>query len=215
MQDETLDEMRLRLIAELPRHANFDGWGEQALERAAAALGIHPKVAALAFPNPLDMIRAWFAYIDSEMCAAWPKDRCATLKIRERITQLVLARIGLLAPHREALRRALAILAQPQNLAVSAQLSWHSADTMWRQAGDTALDYNHYTKRMTLGGVYISTLMVFLQDESADLEETKAFLTRRIENVMQFEKAKAQFTAREMPFSLTRLLGKMRYPQAA
>jgi ubiquinone biosynthesis protein COQ9 len=84
---------------------------------------------------------------------------------------------------------------------------------MWRLAGDTATDYNHYTKRMTLGSIYAATLAVFAQDESEDLADTKAFLDRRIEGVMKFEKAKARLLRpRDGTFSMARLLGRLRYP---
>lgn len=84
---------------------------------------------------------------------------------------------------------------------------------MWRLAGDTATDYNHYTKRMTLGTIYAATLAYFAQDTSDGHEDTRAFLDRRIENVMQFEKAKAKLLKpRDESFSLMRMLGRLRYP---
>ncbi|MBS0476999.1 MAG: COQ9 family protein, partial [Proteobacteria bacterium] len=117
------------------------------------------------------------------------------------------------APHREALRRALSIMAMPQNTRRAMKLGWSSADAMWRLAGDTATDYNHYTKRMTLASIYAATLAVFANDESEGQAETRAFLDRRIDGVMRFEKAKARvLRPREQMFSPTRLLGRLRYP---
>ena len=84
---------------------------------------------------------------------------------------------------------------------------------MWRLAGDTATDYNHYTKRAILGSIYAATLAVLADDKSEDRAETRAFLARRIEGIMRFEKAKAQFLKPgEESFSVTRLLGRLRYP---
>jgi ubiquinone biosynthesis protein COQ9 len=115
--------------------------------------------------------------------------------------------------HREALRRALAILASPQNLAEAARLAWRAADRIWRLAGDTATDFNHYSKRAILIGVYGSTSLVFLDDENPDLAETRAFLNRRIDDVMRFEKFKASWRGtRERLPSLSRFLGRLRYP---
>ena len=90
-----------------------------------------------------------------------------------------------MGPAREAVRRALAILAMPQNVPTGLQAGWRTADVMWRIAGDTSTDFNHYTKRMTLGGVYASTLLVWLDDQSEGWSETAAFLDRRIDDVMQ------------------------------
>ena len=106
-----------------------------------------------------------------------------------------------------------AIMAMPQNAAASLKTGWSSADLMWRLAGDTATDWNHYTKRTILAGIYGATLAVFVSDESEDKQETRAFLDRRIDGVMKFEKAKAQLLGREREsFSMMRFLGRLRYP---
>jgi ubiquinone biosynthesis protein COQ9 len=209
----TLDELRPVLARILPRHAGFDGWGEKAVDSAAAELGVAPPVARLCFEGDrVSMIDAWFASIDEDMLEKLPPEKLSAMKIRERITALVEARLEIATPHREALRRALAILAFPGNAPRGAQLGWRAADAMWRAAGDTATDYNHYTKRAILGSVYAATLAVFLNDESDGLAETRAFLARRIQGIMQFEKAKAKLTRMTPPFSPARFIGRLRYP---
>jgi ubiquinone biosynthesis protein COQ9 len=212
--EPTLDEMREALAAALPNHAAFDGWGEQALAMAAADSGVDPAVARLAFPGgAMDMIDAWFAHVDRQMLAALPPERLATMKIRERITALVEARIDAVIPNLEALRRAAQILVQPQNVVRAAKLGWRAADVMWRAAGDTATDYNHYTKRALLSGVYGSTVTFLFADDSEGHAETRAFLRRRIDNVMHFEKAKARLShSAPDRLSLARFLGRLRYP---
>ena len=213
-QDPTLDEMRAALAPVIPLHAGFDGWSDAALTRAAEQIGVDPGAARLAFPDgATGMIDAWFASIDASMAEALPPETLAAMKIRARITALVTARLEIVAPNREALRRALAILALPQNIALGAKLGWRAADVMWRAAGDVATDYNHYTKRTLLAGVYASTLIVLLDDQSEGLADTRGFLDRRIAGVMRFEKVKARFVARKshMP-SLSRFIGRLRYP---
>ena len=106
-KDMTLDELRAALAAELPSDAAFDGWTPTALRATAARMGVDPDVADLAFPDgAVQMVEAWFAHVDAQMAAALPTDHLAGLKIRARITALVEARLAVLAPHREALRRA-------------------------------------------------------------------------------------------------------------
>ena len=212
--DPTLDEIRAALAPLIAQNAAFDGFGEAALRDAAARAGVDPDVARLAFPGGArDMVDAWFADVDAAMAAKWPAERLAALKIRERITALVEARIDLLAPNREALRRALALLALPTNVPFAAKLGWRAADAMWRLAGDTATDYNHYSKRAILGSVYGATMAVLLNDESVGLADTRAFLARRIDGVMRFESWKHRRAARsiERP-SLARFVGRLRYP---
>lgn len=217
--DLTLDELRVALAPDIAASAIFDGWNETALLAAAEMAGCDPDVARLAFADhgagslPMAMIEAWITSVDQAMAAEWPAERLATLKIRERIRALVAFRLDAVADIDEAVRRALAVMAQPQNAARALKLGWHSADIMWRLAGDTATDYNHYTKRAILAGIYSATLAVFVNDESEGKADTHAFLERRIDGVMKFEKAKAQLLGkdRELP-SLTRFLGRLRYP---
>jgi len=215
-QDLTLDEIRAKLAPGIAANAAFDGWSDAARDMAAQAEGIDTDIAALAFKDgPVDMIDAWFAHIDGVMLATVPPERLAPMKIREKITALIEARLDATSADRESLRRAVAILALPQNLAKATRLGWRTVDTIWRAAGDVATDYNYYTKRTILLGVYASTITVFLDDESEGLAETRAFLGRRIDGIMQFEKAKAGFVKRtEHGFSLSRFVGRLRYPIA-
>lgn len=212
--DPTLDEIRAALAPMIADNAAFDGFGPTALEDAARRAGVDADVARLAFPGGgRDMVDAWFAAIDAAMAARWPAEKLAPLKVRERITALVEARIDLLAPDRESLRRALALLALPTNAPFAAKLGWRSADLMWRLSGDTATDHNHYSKRAILGAVYAATMAVLLNDESDGFADTRAFLARRIDQVMRFETWKHRRAARavERP-SLARFVGRLRYP---
>ncbi|WP_448662564.1 COQ9 family protein [Sphingomonas sp. CJ20] len=215
LADATLDELRMALAPQVAANAAFDGWNRQALDATADAAGVDRDIARLAFAGgaPVDMIDAWFASIDAEMAARCTPEALGAMKIRQRITALVEARLAIAAPNREALRRAVAILAMPQNAARATRLGWRSVDAMWRLAGDTATDYNHYTKRAILGSVYAATIAVFLNDESEAWADARAFLGRRIDGIMRFEKAKAGFLARtaNRP-SLSRFVGRLRYP---
>lgn len=213
-QDLTLDEIRDRLAPGIADNAAFDGWSDDARDMAADGAGIDRDVARLAFPDgAVDMIDAWFAAIDRQMAAALPPDALAGMKIRARISALVEARLDAVAINRESLRRALTILALPQNVVRAARLGWRTVDLMWRMAGDTATDYNHYTKRTILLGVYGATITVFLDDDSEGHADTSAFLSRRIDGIMRFEKAKAGFVKRyEHRPSLSRFVGRLRYP---
>ena len=212
--DPTLDEIRAALAPEIAVHAAFDGWNDTAVMAAAQEMGVDPDIAKLAFKgDAMTLIDHWIASVDGEMEDRLPPEKLSAMKIRERITALVDTRLQIAAPVKEAQRRALAIMAMPQNLLATTRIGWRSADAMWRLAGDTATDFNHYTKRLTLSGVYASTLAVFVNDDSKDFADTRAFLARRIDNVMQFEKAKAKAKERQefMP-SLSRFVGRLRYP---
>ena len=213
-QPENLNELRLQLAPEIADAAAFDGWSEAAVRDAAATTGVDPDAAIFAFSGgAMVMIEAWVRGVDAAMKTALPADQIAALKIRERIRTLVQFRLDAIADQKEALRRALAIMAMPQNAPRSLALGWSSADAMWRLAGDTATDYNHYTKRLTLGSIYAATLAVYVNHSSEDHADTKAFLDRRIDGIMKFEKAKAQLLRpREQLFSPARVLGRLRYP---
>ena len=215
VEDLTLDELRLALAPGIAEAAVFDGWTAEALDMAADQLGADRDVARLAFKgeSAMGMICAWIETIDRQMMLDLPQEKLAEMKIRERIRSLVQYRLDAVLGLEESLRRALAIMAMPQNAPRALKTGWHSADVMWRLAGDTATDYNHYTKRTILASIYGATLAVFVDDESEGKADTKAFLDRRIEGVMTFERVKAKWLNPERErFSMSRFLGRLRYP---
>src|SRR5919197_568578 len=136
------------------------------------------------------MIDVYIQEVDRALEAHFTAERLAGMKIREKIRALIWRRLEIMGPAREAVRRALAILAMPQNVPLALRIGWRTADLMWRIAGDSSTDFNHYTKRMTLGAVYGSTLLVWLDDKSEGWKDTAAFLDRRIEDAMRIEKFK-------------------------
>lgn len=214
MQSEPspLQEIREKLALAVGENAVFDGWTLAAVDAAAGQVGINTAQARLALPKDrAGKIDLYIQAVDRELEAWFTPARLQGLKIREKIRAIVWKRLEIMAPAREAVRRALSILAMPQNAPAGLRSGWRTADLMWRIAGDTSTDFNHYTKRATLGGVYASTLLVWLDDQSEGWTETAAFLDRRIEDVMKFEKFKAQWKGQEH-FSVSRFLGRLRYP---
>lgn len=210
----TVDEMRLLLAPAIARAAAFDGWTELAVRSAAGELHIEPGIARLAFPGgAMDMIAAWIARVDADMEKALLASLVQDLPVRERIRRLVGFRLEAMRGLEEGLRRALAIMAMPANASRAVKAGWATADRMWRLAGDQSTDFNHYSKRAILAGVYAATLLVFVDDGSEGKAETLAFLDRRIAGIIGFEKAKARLIPDpDQHFSLARFLGRLRYP---
>lgn len=209
-----LEKTRAQLALKVGEHAVFDGWTQKAIDSAADELGIDRDRARLAFPSdPPHMIDAWIDGIDAAMAAHFTPGKVAAMKIRDRIRGMIWWRLEMTGSAREAVRSALSILAMPQNVPLALKTGWRSADRMWRLAGDTATDFNHYSKRLILSGVYTSTLLAWLDDDSEGWAETAAFLDRRLADVMKFEKLKADWrgSAERRP-SLTRFLARLRYP---
>ncbi len=211
-----LEKIRAQLALAVGENAVFDGWTVKAVDTAAAQLGIAPALARLAFPkSKIDMVDSYIAAVDAAMAAAFPPDKVAAMKVRDRIRALLWFRLETMAPAREAVRSALAILAMPHNAPRGLSFGWRTADLIWRIAGDTSSDFNHYTKRLTLGAVYGSTLVTWIDDASDGFADTAAFLDRRLGDVMRFEKWKGQWRGSELRRpSLSRFLGRLRYPPA-
>ena len=207
-----LEQLRRRLALSVGENAVFDGWTRAAVDTAADSQGIDRVQARLAMPKTqAAMVDVYIQGVDRALEEHFTPERLAGMKIREKIRSLVWKRLEIMAPAREAVRRGVAILAMPQNLPLGLRIGWRTADLMWRIAGDTSTDFNHYTKRMMLGGVYASTLLVWLDDQTEGWTETGSFLDRRIDDVMKIEKLKADWKGQEH-FSLTRFLGRLRYP---
>ena len=178
--------------AALP-HAAFDGFNDRVLEDAGKAAGLSKTDVARLFPDgPLSLVMAYSHAVDAEMETRLAAMDLPSLKIRARINEAVTARLAILKRHKEAARRAAALLSLPMHAGLAAKLMYRSVDAMWRAAGDVSTDFNFYTKRGILAGVYGSTLVRWFADASADEAATNEFLAARIENVMQFEKFKAK-----------------------
>jgi ubiquinone biosynthesis protein COQ9 len=178
-------------------HVPFDGFTDKVLEQAAKDAGVARAEIARHFPaGPLSLVEAFSESADAEMTRLLAKAKLRNLKVRERIALAVKTRIAVLRPHKEAARRAAAFLTLPPHAATAIKLLYNTVDAIWRAIGDTSTDFNFYTKRAILAGVYSTTLMRWFSDASEDEGITNAFLQRRIDNVMQFEKFKAQVRER-------------------
>ncbi|MDQ2066323.1 COQ9 family protein [Xinfangfangia sp. CPCC 101601] len=173
-------------------HVPFDGWSEMTLKAAAADSGQPLALARALFPRGgLDLALTYHRAGDRAMIRALADQDLGALRFRERVALAV--RLRLEAADSEAVRRGSALFALPQNSAAGAKAIWGTADAIWTALGDTSDDINWYSKRATLSAVYGATVLFWLGDESSDHHATWDFLDRRIEGVMQFEKAKAAF----------------------
>lgn len=181
-----LQALRDRVLMAALAHVPFDGWGERALKAAAVELGIERGQALAAFPGgAAELIEAFHDWADGEMLRGLEALDLDALKVRERIATAVRLRLEALEPHEEAERRALAFLALPGRSPLGLRLLARTVDAIWVAVGDRSTDYNYYSKRMLLGGVYSATLLCWLNDGSEGREETWAFLDRRISEVLK------------------------------
>jgi len=215
MVDPTpLQALKLRLALKVGEHAVFDGWTRKAVDSAAEELGIDRAQARLAFPKDAPhMIEAWIEGVDATMQAHFTPEVVEKMRVSQRIRAMIWFRLETTGSAREAVRSALSILAMPQNVPLALRTGWRSADLMWRLAGDTATDYNHYSKRLILSGVYTATLLAWLDDQSEGWADTAAFLDRRLGDVGRFEKWKAEWRGNDLRRpSVARFFGRLRYP---
>ena len=219
MQGEnTMEQAKDRILDAALGHAPFDGWSDVTLRAALVDSGVTPGLGQALFPRGgIDLAVAYHKRGDQAMREAYAATDLAALRIRDRITLAV--RLRLQAAEKELVRRGSALFSLPHHAAEGAGLIWATADAIWTTLGDTSADVNWYTKRATLSAVYGSTALFWLGDTSEGDQATWAFLDRRIENVMQFEKTKAKL--QENPLAKTllagplKLLEKIRAPQAA
>ena len=195
MTDTPLDHMaaeRAKILDAALAHVPFEGWTPRTLRLAAEDAGLDPVVAELAFPGgPADAIEYWSTVADVAMRIAYEQADTDAMRLREKITFLVRARIEAVADHREAVRRAITHMSRPPYARRGVRALYRTVDDMWYAAGDRSTDFSFYTKRATLAGVLSSTVLFWLDDRSEGSAETWAFLDRRIANVMQIPKRRA------------------------
>lgn len=176
-------------------HVAFDGWTEASFEAAIADSGIAPELARIACPRgAVDLAICYHQRGDAQMVERAAQEDLSALRYSEKVAALVRFRLEA-ATDKEAVRRGTTLFALPHLAADGAKLIWGTADSIWTVLGDTSRDSNWYSKRVTLSAVYSSTVLYWLGDTSEDHADTWAFLDRRIENVMRFEKFKAQANA--------------------
>lgn len=212
------DTPNARLLDAILPHVPFDGWSDAAFTLAVQDAGIEPNLARALAPRKAVDLAAAYHYRGDAALADWlaNDESLVNLRFRDKITKAVKWRLSWVED-KELVQRAATLFALPQNAALGAKLVWSTADTIWQGLGDRSDDYNYYTKRMTLSAVYSTTVLYWLGDSSDGSSETWAFLDRRIENVMQFEKAKAQARGNKALRGLLsgplRMLSSLRAPQ--
>jgi len=203
------DEAEARVLDAAVRLAPDTGWNSRLVARAAAAAGLSPGEAILLTPGGARDLGALFSRRpDRAAMTALAEIDVATLKMRERISRGVEARLDAAWADAEALRGWAGFLALPANAALAFKLVWESADGLWRWAGDRATDENHYSKRAILSAILMSTLAVRL---NADRAAASVHLATQIERVMAYETWKAKLRPADLATQLATTLGRLRY----
>ena len=187
MSDPKTDLMQAALA-----HVAFDGWSSAAFDAAVADTGTDPTVARALCPRgAVDLAVAYHHHGDALMQERLKSEDMSDLRFRDKVARAVQLRFEVIED-KEAVRRGTTLFALPPYAPDGAKLIWGTADAIWTTLGDTADDVNWYTKRATLGAVYSATVLFWLGDTSEDHANTWTFLDRRIDNIMQIEKVKAQ-----------------------
>lgn len=191
--EKSMSEAKSRLLAAATPHVAFDGWSETSFRAAITDSGLPEGLALALFPRGgIDLAAEWHREGDRAMAEALARrNDLGALKFRERVALAL--RLRLEGADRELVRRGTTLFSLPAHAAEGAGLIWGTADAVWRALGDTSADVNWYTKRATLSAVWGASVLFWLGDETEGQAATWDFVDRRIENVMQFEKAKAAF----------------------
>lgn len=185
-ENKSLEAAKRKLLARALETVAVSGWGGVNLEDISEAEGYPPEMAEAVFPAGIaDMADMYSQQLDAAMLESLEKTDPATLKVRERVAIAVMARYRATAKNKDVFRQTLSFWSAPNRLPRGAKILWRTADIIWQWAGDTATDYNHYTKRALLSGVITSTNLVFINDTTRTLVDTEEFLKRRIENVLK------------------------------
>lgn len=188
----TIDPKAAAVVKAALLHVPFDGWSDAALASGAADAGVESHMVAVLFPRgSIDAIALHSQLADAEMVAAFSALSETPQKVHLAIRALILLRFELAQKNKDAVRRALTILALPVHAKLSARLLYQTVDHMWRAAGKTDTGFSFYTRRVTLAAVYSSTLLAWLADNSGDMARTIAFLDRRLANVASIPKSTA------------------------
>jgi ubiquinone biosynthesis protein COQ9 len=184
------DPTREKLVEAAIPHVVFDGWGAETFAAAIADSGVPEQMARVCAPRgSVDLAAAYHKGGDRAMIAALAEADMSDMRFRDKIAYAVWLRIEVV--DREVVRRGMSLFSLPHYAPEGVRLVWETTDAIWDTLGDISDDVNWYTKRATLSAVFTSTILFWLGDDSEGFRDTKAFLDRRIDDVMSFEKAKA------------------------
>ncbi len=173
------------ILAMLP-HVAFDGWSKKSLDIAAEELGFDPTLPERVFgAGGVDAVTHFVKMADRLMIEDAAKLDLSDLGDRARLHTVIKTRLDRWTDHREAVRRAVAVLALPSNLVTATTLTWGTADAIWTATGKRSHDYSWYTRRASLSMVFAATVMTWLDDQSEQCEQTYAFLERRMDEVTE------------------------------
>lgn len=187
------------LSAMLP-HVAFDGWSARALKMGQQDAGLRDADVLYAFPGGADEVLEFFMdRLDLAMKHGLELQPLATMKLHEKVRMAILLRLNAAEPYREAMRKAVAYYAVPFHAKQAISRLYRTTDCIWKSIGDHPTDFSHYTKRLSLAGIYSSTLLFWLDDHSEKMTDTAAFLDRRLRDLFRFHKAK---TLAVRPFEL-------------
>jgi ubiquinone biosynthesis protein COQ9 len=182
-------EIRDDILSKALPNVIFDGWSMDMINQAAQDCGYDDLTVRAAFPDGItDVLDAFADMADRAMLAALADVNADDLKVRDRVRTALIARFTYLNTYKDAVKESLKYWLHPLRKPRAAKITWRSADRIWDFAGDTATDYNRYTKRGLLSGIIASSTLVWLNDSSDDMDKTIRFIDGRIENVMQLGK---------------------------
>lgn len=209
MMQTPIDPAKDQLLDAILPHVAFDGWAPAAFNAAASEVGMNPDHARTLCPRgAVDLAIAYHERGDRAMVDAITAADMSDMRFRDKVANAIRLRIRAI-DDKEAVRRGTALFALPHMAADGTKLIWGTADAIWDALGDTSQDVNWYTKRLTLSGVYASVVLYWLGDDSLDGQATDAFIDRRIDDVMQFEKVKAQVRDNPLLKPVTGPLGRL------
>lgn len=217
MTTSSSDPLVARLLEAIETHVVFDGWTQTAFDDAVADVGVDPALAASVCPRgAIDLAVAYHRVGDARMVQAMADADLSEMRYSEKVAHAIWLRLA--DADREVVRRGTTLFALPHHAAEGSSLIWGTADAIWTALGDSSDDVNWYSKRTILSAVYGSVVLYWLGDETGG-EATRAFIDRRIENVMSFEKVKASVrknpALKPLVSGLDKLLGGIRAPKSA
>jgi len=180
------------ILSNALKRATYEGWTETMLIEAGKDVGLSKTETHIIFPDGVKQLLAMFNQsITDQMKQKLEEIDLDTISIKQRIKLAIQTRLTLLEAHKLAVNRAMQFYALPQHNLLAITSLAEISDQIWYAIGDKSTDVSFYTKRLTLGMLYSSTLLYWLQDDSTNNKETNNFLDRGLNNILKLGKAKS------------------------
>ena len=191
IQNNYLLKKRQAVLSFAKEFVSENGLTKNCLENISKKYGLNIDETDLLFPQGnIDLIKFALEQLNNDLEVYCRQIDLIRLPIHKRIRKVLLSKISLMNKDKSFYRSIfLNLLIPKKNFSLSSQL-YNSVDQLWFIAGDSSTDFNFYTKRFILSGIYSRVMLFFFNNNNQ--EELENILDESLKRVSKIPEIKSK-----------------------